>query len=113
MDGYAVKTIIGHGAPVAIEAEAKMCDVQIDEGREYSGNLGFERTLAVMVVSGKGVLLEKNNGEENILGEKQFLIIHAHDEGEFIVKAESGQSLCIVTIEVPARVEYPLYRNNG
>ena len=66
-----------------------------------------------MVVSGKGVLLEKNNGEENILGEKQFLIIHAHDEGEFIVKAESGQSLCIVTIEVPARVEYPLYRNNG
>ncbi|HAK37296.1 MAG TPA: pirin, partial [Nitrospina sp.] len=78
MDGHAVKTIIGHGAPVAIEAEAKMCDIQIDEEREYSGNLSFERTLAVMVVSGKGVLLEKNNGEENILGEKQFLIIHAH-----------------------------------
>jgi len=98
MDGYAVKTIIGHGAPVAIEAEAKMCDIQIDEEHEYSGNLGFERTLAVMVVSGKGVLLEKNNGEENILCENQFLIIHAHDEGEFIVKAESGQSLRIVTI---------------
>ncbi len=39
MDGYAVKTIIGHGAPVAIEAEAKMCDIQIDEEHEYSGNI--------------------------------------------------------------------------
>ena len=112
-DGVTVKRVIGEGAPVTIEAEAVMQDILIQPGHSYRRELATDRTLAMMVIDGKGVLVDETNLSKHYLEPRYFAVVHAGETGAVSIQAEADSSLRIALIEVPSKVDYPLYRKSS
>lgn len=110
-DGVTLKHIIGEGAPVTIEAEAAMQDILIRSGHRYDRELFSNRTLAIVAIDGKGVLVDETTLGKHHLEPRYFAVVHAGEPGAISIQAETGSSLRIALIEVPAKVNYPLYRD--
>ncbi len=110
-NGAVIKSIIGRGAPVSIETDVTMQDVSIDPGRKYQRNLAADRSLAIVTISGNGTLIDKTKSEKKNVETKDFAVIHAKKEGTISIQAESNDPLRLAIIEVPATVDYPLYKN--
>lgn len=110
-DGVTRKTLIGKGSPVTLVADVVMKDISIEQGRQLQYTLGKEKTLALLVISGKGLLLDTQTGTKHYTSRRDFALIHAQQRGEFSIEANSDSSLRIAAIEVPTQVDYPLYRN--
>ena len=109
-DGVTLKHIIGEGAPVTIEAEAAMQDILIQPGHSYDRELSTNRTLAMMVIDGKGLLVDESTLGKHYLEPRYFAVVHAGELGTVSIQAEADGPLRIALIEVPARVNYPLYK---
>lgn len=109
-DGVTVKQIIGQGGPVTIAAEAVMRDILIQAGSSYRHDLMPGRTLALVVIDGKGVLMDETSGGNHELKPRYFAVVHAPDSGKVSIQAEADTPLRIALIDVPAQVDYPLYR---
>tara|TARA_B100000315_G_scaffold254582_1_gene295943 strand:- start:67 stop:915 length:849 start_codon:yes stop_codon:yes gene_type:complete len=109
--GTSIKSIIGRDAPVTIETDVTMQDVSIDPGRKYQRDLAAGRSLAIVIISGKGALIDKTKREKNNIERKNFAVIHAKKEATISIEAESNDPLRLAIIEVPAKVDYPLYKN--
>ena len=110
-DGVAIKTIIGQESPVSLESEAKMQDISVEKNRQLQISLSQGKTLALVVVSGKGILFDMQTGTKHYIDRQDFALVHAKQRGEFSIQAGSDSLLRMVMIEVPAQVDYPLYRN--
>jgi redox-sensitive bicupin YhaK (pirin superfamily) len=110
-DGVRIKSVIGDGAPVTLVAEANMQDVVIQPGHRYQRPLAQGRTLAVMVIAGKGVLLDEATLGKHYLEPRYFSVVYAPENGTVTLQAEGDSPLRAAIIEVPATVNYPLYRN--
>ncbi|MBT3366533.1 MAG: pirin [Nitrospina sp.] len=110
-DGVTLKTILGNGSPIYLESEVIMQDISIENDRLYQYVLAQDRTLAVVIISGKGILFDKQTGAKHHVNKQDFAVIHAKQRGEISIQADSSSPLRIATIEVPAQVDYPLYRN--
>jgi len=109
-DGVTLKHIIGEGAPVTIEAEAAMQDILIQPGHSYRRKLPANRTLALVVIEGKGVVVDEATQGKHYLESRYFAVIHAGEPGSVVIQAEADSPLRIALIEVPAKVNYPLYK---
>tara|TARA_B100000315_G_scaffold31264_1_gene26470 strand:- start:164 stop:976 length:813 start_codon:yes stop_codon:yes gene_type:complete len=110
-NGTVIKSIIGRDAPVSIETDVTMQDVSIDPGRKYQINLAAGRSLAIVTISGKGALIDETKIEKHNIKTKDFAVIHAKKEATISIQAESAGPLRLAIIEVPAKVDYPLYKN--
>jgi hypothetical protein len=110
-NGTVIKSIIGRDAPVSIETDVTMQDVSIDPGRKYQINLAAGRSLAIVTISGKGALIDETKIEKHNIKTKDFAVIHAKKEATISIQAESTGPLRLAIIEVPAKVDYPLYKN--
>jgi redox-sensitive bicupin YhaK (pirin superfamily) len=109
-DGVIIKQVIGEGSPVTLEAEATMQDIIIQPGQSYRYDLTANRTLAMMVIDGKGLLLDETNLGKHYLESRYFVVVHAGETGAVSLQAEADGPLRIALIEVPAKVNYPLYK---
>ncbi len=110
-DGVIIKQIIGEGAPVTIQTEAAMQDILIQPGQNYRRDLAADRTLAMMVIDGKGLLVDEATLGKHPLEPRYFAVVHAGEPGAASLQAEADSPLRITLIEVPATVDYPLYRD--
>jgi redox-sensitive bicupin YhaK (pirin superfamily) len=104
-DGVAVKTVIGEGSPIHIEAEAKVYDITIAPGADYAFPLAKDRLLSFLVIQGSGTADENTS-----ITYKDYVIIQPESDQTVTIKAGSEQALRIAVIEVPAEVDYPLYQ---
>ena len=109
-DGVTLKHVIGNGAPVSLVAEAAMQDILIPSNQWYRRELSANRTLAVVVIDGQGMLSDVIGSEEHDLAAKYFAVVHAGKNGSIAIQAEQAIPLRIAMIEVPAEVDYALYR---
>ncbi len=109
-DGVTLKHVIGNGAPVSILAEAAMQDILIPSGHEYRRGLSANRTLAMVVIDGEGTLSDEAGSVQHELAPRYFAVIYAGTNGSIVIHAEQAVSLRIAMIEVPAEVDYPLYK---
>jgi hypothetical protein len=112
-NGTVIKSIIGRGAPVSIETNVNMQDVSIFPGRQYRMNLDAGRSLAIVTISGNGILIDRTKSEKNNIKRKDFAVIHAKKEAAISIQAESNDPLRLAIIEAPARVDYPLYKTGS
>jgi hypothetical protein len=64
-----------------------------------------------MVIAGKGVLLDEATLGKHYLEPRYFSVVHAPENGTVTLEAEGDSPLRAAIIEVPATVDYPLYRN--
>ena len=109
-DGVTLKHVIGNGAPVSILAEAAMQDILIPSGHGFRRELATNRTLAMVVINGEGTLSDEAYSEKHDLEPRYFAVVHARKNGSIAIQAKQGALLRIAMIEVPAEVDYPLYR---
>ena len=108
-DGFSVKTVLGEGSPVQLVTEASMQDVNIQPNRLYQLLMIPGRTLAIVAISGNGSLLSQNNTDAQGFRAQDFAVIHAPEGGTLTIQTGKTQALRMAIIEVPAKVEYPLY----
>ena len=88
-----------------------MKDISIEKNRQLQCSLGQDRTLAMVIISGNGILFDMHTGGKHHVRKKDFALIHATEHGDVSIKAGSDTLFRIAMIEVPAQVDYPLYRN--
>jgi quercetin 2,3-dioxygenase len=110
-DGVTLKTVIGKNSPVTLVSDVAMKDISIEPDRQFQHPLCQEKTLALVVISGKGLLFDMQTGSKHPVNKKDFALIHSKKDGSISMLADSGSLFRIAAIEVPARVDYPLYRN--
>ncbi|NDI33954.1 pirin family protein [Chengkuizengella sediminis] len=104
-DGVKIKTIIGENSPIDIITDAQMYDVTISSGSSYQHTLASNRTLAGLIIKGDGSITSKNAIE---FKHKDFVNVHSSEEGEVTFHSDNGE-VRIIFIEVPIKVDYPLY----
>lgn len=109
-EGVLIKSILGEGAPMTLVTQAAMQDVTIEPDFQHQRILAAGQTLAIVIISGKGRGVDEASGQKIYLQEKYFAVIHAKNEGIFSLKAEGDTPLRLAIIEVPAQVNYPLYK---
>ncbi len=109
-DGVTLKHIIGNGAPISILAEAAMQDMLIPSGHGYRRELSANRTLALVVINGQGTLSDAASSDKHELAPRYFAVVHAGNTGSIAIQAEQDAPLRLAMIEVPAEVDYSLYR---
>jgi quercetin 2,3-dioxygenase len=109
-EGVLIKSILGEGAPMTLITEAAMQDVTIESGFQHQRTLAAGQTLAIVAINGKGRGVDEASGQKIYLQEKYFAVIHANEEGQVSFKSEGDYSLRLATIEIPAKVDYPLYK---
>ncbi len=110
-DGVTLKTVIGKGSPVNLESKVIMKDISIESHRQWQYTLHPKKTLAMVVISGKGTLLDMQGGAKHHVSRQDFILIHAEQGGEVSIVALSDAILRVAVIEVSTQVDYPLYRN--
>ncbi len=108
-DGTTTKTILGKKSPIFLESEVTMKDISMEDGRIFQAKLDQGKTLAFVVISGKGILFDTQTGTKHYVSKKAFALIHAKQDGEISIQAESP--FRFAAIQIPAQVDYSLYRN--
>ncbi|MEH7549718.1 MULTISPECIES: pirin family protein [Bacillaceae] len=107
-DGVKIKTILGNDSPMKIVTDAQMWDISIPNGTGYTHSLTANRTLAALAIRGDGdVSLQAN--ESTHFTHKDFIVVQSEQGGEVTIHA-LDKNLRIFLIDVPTKVDYPLYR---
>ncbi len=106
-NGASIKHVLGEGAPMSFVADASVKDIRIAPGSTFEAALPEGRGLALVAVSGHGVV-KTSEGEGAEFREKDFVVVEAGRSG--IVAIEAGARECrLVVVETALDVEYPLY----
>ncbi|CAH1208047.1 hypothetical protein PAECIP111893_02828 [Paenibacillus plantiphilus] len=110
-DGYVKKTVIGQDAPVEIVADARMWDVEIQPGREYRHTVPADRTLTALAIRGAGTWTNGSSDASSTTAfhHKDFIVAPADAAVETVIHATEQGPLRLILIEVPTKVDYPLY----
>jgi redox-sensitive bicupin YhaK (pirin superfamily) len=109
LDGFSVKTVLGEGSPVRLVTESSMQDVNLQPDRFYLRPMLPGKTLAIVAISGNGFILSPDSTEGQDFRAQDFAVIHTPEGGTLTIQADKAQVLRMAIIEVPAKVDYPLY----
>ncbi|MCD1260070.1 pirin family protein [Paenibacillus athensensis] len=107
-DGVVSKTVVGAGAPVRVDTDAQLYDWTLAPGSVHAHELAAGRQLALLAIDGSGTV----NGQEP-LARKAFAVAQvdgAGPAGRLTLHAAADSGLRVIAIEVPSKVDYPLYR---
>ncbi len=103
VDGVTIKTLIGEGSPVSLEAEVTLQDVFIEPEKTFGISLRHGRVIAAMTVEGQGMWL----GMPAVpVGGRDFTVLQ--NEERFEARAGGG-GMRLMIAEVPREVDYPVY----
>ncbi|MFC4779622.1 pirin family protein [Paenibacillus sp. GCM10023252] len=105
-----MKTVIGEGSPVRLEADVLMWDVEIKPGHRYSYTIPQGRDAAALAIRGEGSWAHADDEEkQHAFHAKDFTLISELHETTVLVEATGVEPLRMIVIEVPSKVDYPLY----
>lgn len=102
-----VKTIIGEGSPVQLDADVLSYDISIAAEGSFTYRLSFGRILAALVIRGSGSV--DSGGTVSSLKLKDFAVLEAGREDEVEVRLQAADSLRVYLIDAPAQAGYALY----
>ncbi|MBB6731414.1 pirin family protein [Cohnella zeiphila] len=106
-----VKTVIDGEAPVKIVAEARMWDVTVKPGRTFVQPVRKDYNLTALAIRGDGAVADAASSKDvTALRQKDFAVIEPEQASAANFTADSDSEFRLILIEVPARVNYPLYR---
>jgi len=88
-----------------------MKDISIENQQQFAYTVQHEKTVAMVVISGTGKILNVHTEDKHSINKQDFALIYAEQRGELIIQANTDTPLRVAVIEVPAQVDYPLYRN--
>ncbi len=108
--GVIQKTIIGLASPIHIRTETQVLDLTITPESTYTYPLPAGRILAYLTIEGVGNLSDGTPTDPIPFQYRDFVVIRSEHDQVMTVQANPGRNLRIITIEVPAHVNYPLYQ---
>lgn len=112
-DGVTIKSVIGEAGPIAIKAEAIMKEITISPGHQFTWNLKENYSLAIVTFDGEGLIFDESNGRKNSIQKKDFALVHAKNDSRVSFQVDQigiEGILKLAIIQIPAKVDYPLYR---
>jgi redox-sensitive bicupin YhaK (pirin superfamily) len=109
IDGTSVKKILGEGSPVKLAADAQMEELIIGSKKSFTKLLS-KRILAFVVICGKGEI--KIEEKTLPVEEKYYITINAENNIDVVFTNTGDNELRLALVEVPAKVNYPLYGEN-
>ncbi|RNB89733.1 pirin [Brevibacillus fluminis] len=107
-DGTTVKAVIGEEAPIKLVADARMWDVTIADGSQFTVPVGANRSIAVLAYRGDGSL-RTASGEAASFSHKDFVVMMGMQDDVITLSPENGQTLSLAIIDVPTDPGYSLY----
>ena len=108
-NGATVKSILGSESQIMLDAEVAMDDVTVKAGHAYSINIRAGYGLAVMTIAGAGAWKNSENDTECEIDKRDFVVIRASENETISVEAANQADLRLAILEVPLKVDYPLY----
>jgi len=108
-NGVLIKTVLGEGSPATLEARAHMQDVIVPLGRTHEIQIAENHSLAMLAVSGTGLLIDLDTGSKTKLAPKDFAVIHGIGSGHISIGPANDEDFRFIGIYVPTQVDYPLY----
>ncbi|MCA9099644.1 MAG: pirin family protein [Planctomycetales bacterium] len=111
-DGVRLKSVLGPGAPAQLVADAQATDVTIEPGRQHGVTLMAGRSIAAVVIDGNGgvdVADPVASEEQESVATRDFVVVRAERETVVTFSADASRQLRLFVVEVPSRVDYPLY----
>ncbi len=108
-NGVSVKHVLGEGAPMSFVADASLRDARIASASAWDVTLTEGRALAMVGVSGHGVL-KTSEGGELAFQERDFIVVEGGKGGTVSVCAAGTGECRVVVVETTLKVDYPLYR---
>ena len=106
-NGVKIKSVIGNDSPLQIVADVIAHDISIEAGKTFKQELKSGKTLAIATVAGNGSIIADES--EAVISYKDFSVIKASEDSLIEFKSTEGIDLRIFVIEVPLKVDYPLY----
>jgi redox-sensitive bicupin YhaK (pirin superfamily) len=101
-----IKTVIGNGSPVQLVADVQMWDIDVEAEGTYSQTMESNHSLAILAFDGSGEIT--TNGNDSIFfNKKDFIVVNSDQKGK--VDFTSTEKLHLIMIEVPTKVDYPVY----
>jgi redox-sensitive bicupin YhaK (pirin superfamily) len=107
-NGVKVKTILGDESPVQMVTDAQMLDIEIEAGATFVHRILPNWTIAGLAIRGDGSFTTIGQ-EAQLFKHKDFIILQSDVEDEIKLQSMEGK-LRIVLIEIPTKVDYPLYQ---
>ncbi|CAK4858062.1 unnamed protein product [Aphanomyces euteiches] len=107
-EGIKVKTLLGEGSPVQLVTDAQMLDIEIEHGASFVHRVLPNWTVAALAIRGGGSFTTIGQKEQSF-EHRDFMVFQSDEEDELTLQA-SGERLRIIFIEIPAKVDYPLYQ---
>ncbi|MCZ8513919.1 pirin family protein [Paenibacillus filicis] len=105
-EGYTVKTVIGGEAPIKLVAEARMWDVEVGSGGRFTHTIPAGHTLTALAIRGDAAW---HAGDAvTAFPHKSFALLRADQDTEVTLEG-SPEAARVILIEVPTKVDYPLY----
>jgi redox-sensitive bicupin YhaK (pirin superfamily) len=108
-DGVTIKSVIGEAGPITIKAEAVMKEITISPSHQFTWNIKKNYSLAIVTIDGDGLILDDANGRKDSIQKKDFVVVHAKEDSRVSFQANLEGKLKLVLIQIPAKVDYPLY----
>ncbi|MFH5181932.1 pirin family protein [Paenibacillus sp. TAB 01] len=114
-EGMTVKTIIGEDAPVELVTDIRMWDVELLPGSTYRHSLQAGKVLAALAIRGDGGAWTAAGDMAGTVTpvsfqNKDFSVLEAEGTAASELLLTADSKLRMILIEVPAEVDYPLYK---
>lgn len=101
-----IKHLIGPKAKMQLQADASIDRVQLPAGKSLALETKEGRALVVLTVQGTA----QYHAEETLKAEKkEFAVIEGKADDLVTVEASGNEDLELMIVEVPVKVDYPLY----
>lgn len=105
--GVTVKEVLGGGSPIRLTVPARMWDVHLEPGHEWSLAAAEGSGVLLVGVSGSGTVTAA--GEEVPLHREEMVVASGAGGNTIKLAAGEAEGMRVALIEVPADVPYPLY----
>ncbi len=104
--GVETTPLLGEAAAMQLVTDANARVVRLNPGATYTRPTRSGRSIAALVIKGEGQIEAAGT-----ITPRDFIIMHAEDDASFSIDADSNHGLELVEIDVPTRVDYPLYKS--
>jgi redox-sensitive bicupin YhaK (pirin superfamily) len=106
-----IKTVIGEGSPIQLVADAGLWDIHLKPGSEYKHVIPSGYSIAALAIRGSGEWIGDNDTTISADHQhKDFVVLEADSQEEVRLLANKQSELRMIIIQVPTKVDYPLYK---
>ncbi len=108
-NGATIKTLLGKESLIILDAQVKMEDVIVQTDSRFQRKITAGHSLAVVTITGGGKWFNDENGNEIAISKEDFTVFNAAADAVISVENNGNSELRLAMIEIPQRVDYPLY----